>query len=501
MADILSEILSMARAPISAIADPIKMAYQRAANQQYDQNLANQQMADLGERPSISNTAISRSPNQQAILGIYDADADSSSGIKQNVSATPIRTTAEFTPASMVKTEPAITSGRELEKSSRASIDDLIGQLYAQRGEQKSTDDNLAWMNFFSKMAGSNSSSFLGAAGEGAKGLSDTMQAQEAARRERQNQIIGLDIKDQQWNREQTAKEAENASQDAERKSHMKYYDALAAQAGKSGGGRSAEFERLNNLLLDPELPPDERALIQTRLQTLARGGRDPFSTQLGKDTAESLEKSRENALLADDTLSLVGRMRKSFGEAGATGPIVGMLPNALVSTVSGTTAARQEVDSESSMALLDTAAKLKGSVSNYEDKIVGKTKPGLNIEEKTNQNMLDAMEAAALRARERPKFKETWLKMTNGDMTGEQSAWNKFVHDTSFIDVEGKKRPENLKLLRENENVWEAYLPNGSAKKMVVPKSTVPDGYKLIGTSGGKKVYQLPDGSHKMEQ
>lgn len=148
------------------------------------------------------------------------------------ISSPQTMTTATEIPAAfntVVATPPSADastpiSGRAMEGKSRSSIDDLISGLYGQQKQNDAKDSNLAWMQFFSKMGSNGGSSFLSNATAGASALSDTMMAQEAARRANNTALVGADIKSQEWNREQADKEAENASQAQLRTAQAKYY-------------------------------------------------------------------------------------------------------------------------------------------------------------------------------------------------------------------------------------------------------------------------------------
>lgn len=221
----------------------------------------------------------------------------------------------------------------------------------------------------------------------------------------------------------------------------------LGAFAAK-GGARGTEFERLSQKIQDGTATPQETQ----RLQTIARGGKDTFTAETQKNSAKEVNKLREQAGQADTLLGAIDATRKSL-DGMTTGPIVGY---AQAFTPQG-----QFANSSISKLVLDSAALLKGSVSNYEDQIVQKTKPMLTNYPNANENILSVMNAQARRARARTNFMEEWANRSGGNLQGSERAWQKFTEENHIIGDLDKKTGV-IPINENNIDNWQSYLNGG---------------------------------------
>lgn len=239
MGDLLTDMINMARP------DPAAIAYKEA-------------LASVPNRPgALAPPRASDAQTSDAVTAMVGPGYLDSSA---NVPAAFLSTQNSSAPT-MPETAP-LTSGRVMEGKSRQSIDDILSGLYQSQKQQEGKDDNLAWMQFFSKMASSPSSSFLGAAGAGASALSDTMQSQEAARRQSATALGLADIKSQELQKEQALKETEAASKSQLEAAQAKFYASGGAQANR----------------IIPVIDPDTNEITYRRAGEAMSGGFKPVS-------------------------------------------------------------------------------------------------------------------------------------------------------------------------------------------------------------------------------
>jgi hypothetical protein len=242
------------------------------------------------------------------------------------------------------------------------------------------------------------------------------------------------------------------------------------------GTGRGTEFERLQDEREDPNITPERLRLIDKRLATIARGGKDAYDTKIDQENAELVSQGRKDAEEAQGILQSNKTLRQMLKKAGPTGPWVDILPDTVVAAVTdATTGDRQAARSKATASVLEQAKLLKGSVSNYEDQLIQKSAVGLGMDEDAWDAVLTAQDASALRKRERGKFREAYARQTGGDLTGELDAWDRFVADTTVINEDNSVNDVNLKKLMSG-NAWMDYLPSGESEPAARGSDTAPN-------------------------
>lgn len=102
-----------------------------------------------------------------------------------------------------------------------------------------------------------------------------------------------------------------------------------------------------------------------------------------------------------------------------------------------------------------------KGAISNREMDLFGQATPGMSMSDAGAQNVINGMEAGAIRAREKPKFFEAWRKK-NGTLDGADAAWDSFVETTPIIIPDGQG---GFTVNKSNAIAWQRFLdPNAAA-------------------------------------
>lgn len=90
--------------------------------------------------------------------------------------------------------------------------------------------------------------------------------------------------------------------------------------------------------------------------------------------------------------------------------------------------------------------------------------------------------------------------------MEGPQSDADRMSYEKAAADVGNRSKPTGdriaaLQIVEGLQNKYAGIVKPSTASIPAQNAAQAPQGSVVIGTSGGKKVYQLPDGSHAMEQ
>ena len=190
------------------------------------------------------------------------------------------------------------TSGSKMEAESKNSIDNIMQTLLADRVKDKQNDRNMQWMSFFSKLASSTNPSALGALGEGASSLTETMGKQAPLSRAADRDIAVAQIAQERWNKEQEMKQAENMSEAALRRAQANYYGS-AAKLGGIAPSDVREWEYFSKL----KTPEEKEAYMELKRRGAKEAGDIKLSEKTNEGIAENFTLKRKAA--EDANLSL----------------------------------------------------------------------------------------------------------------------------------------------------------------------------------------------------
>lgn len=225
--------------------------------------------------------------------------------------------------------------------------------------------------------------------------------------------------------------------------------------------GRGTEFERLTAALNDPTATEEQRALIQQRLSTIARGGMDPeqraFNTILGKTRGgefADLESVQADIDITKSQLDLLDNAVAELG-TGMQGKIVGQIP--------AFSTAAQIIESDAIKEALRYVNQTKGAVSDREMAMFRSAAIGRDKNIEFNKNMISIARAILQRKEEQAQFFQEW-RGKYGSTNGAYEAFKRYAEENPIFEISGT----NIRF-------------NGS----VVPKKTTPSG---VGMSEDKQ-------------
>lgn len=195
----------------------------------------------------------------------------------------------------------------------------------------------------------------------------------------------------------------------------------------------------------------------------------DPIETAMRKEefkadskTMAELEKSGN---VARDTLDDINRLRNARKAVGYEGgfftgarTFLGKnLPDGIgVVGIPGIPSQEEagraeEVESIATNLQLKFTEKTKGAISNREMELFGRATPGMSMSDAGAENVMDAFEAGATKAREKPKFFEAYRR-AHGTLDGADSAWDSFVESKPVLTDDGKG---GYSVNKKNATAW----------------------------------------------
>lgn len=114
-----------------------------------------------------------------------------------------------------------------------------------------------------------------------------------------------------------------------------------------------------------------------------------------------------------------------------------------------------EQVQSLATEIQLTFTERTKGAISDREMALFGQATPGMAMSDKGAKNVMDGMEAGALRQRERSKFYDAWRKQ-HGDLSGADAAWDSFVEAKPILEPDGTGA---FRVNRKNVGAWRDFI------------------------------------------
>jgi hypothetical protein len=240
------------------------------------------------------------------------------------------------------------------------------------------------------------------------------------------------------------------------------------------GGKRFDGHGRLIASNDESKLPPGFRSDGQGGMTYIKGGPGDPEyirQTTGAKDTSgatlnreqakEAVGRVKLYKSEADTAETLLGdlgqlrEMRKGVSYEGGFFPGARARAGAIFSDGAG-----QALHSKALEIQLGFTEKTKGAITDREMATFKAATPGLDMADAAAETVMNGMEAAALRVRERSKFFEAYLNQ-NRSLAGAQEAWDTFKNEKPVITGDGKG---GFKVNRENIAAWKDYLGGGGS-------------------------------------
>jgi hypothetical protein len=205
---------------------------------------------------------------------------------------------------------------------------------------------------------------------------------------------------------------------------------------------------------------PDAYKVVDGRLVQLTAEGpqdvtperprtklQDRIDQEQFKADVKSVDRYIQDADSANDLLNKLGRLKIARDQTGREGPISNILPSY--------SAEAQQVDSASTEIQLEFTKQTKGAITEREMSLFAGATPGWQMTDEAAGPVIQAMELAAQRTKEKAAFYDAWLR-THSSLNGAQNAWNAFMNDKPIIQ---KDQSGRLQLAPENLGAWQAYL------------------------------------------
>lgn len=173
------------------------------------------------------------------------------------------------------------------------------------------------------------------------------------------------------------------------------------------------------------------------------------------KAAVKRVEEMKDSYGDAENMIGSLQNLRAARAEEGWEGPVLNMLPNLSSSA--------QRVNSIAEDVRLNMTQKTKGAISDSEMRIFGLATPGMGMDDDAADKVMEGMELAAERVKEKAKFHDMWLG-TYGNLDGSLTAWSQFTRERPVISQNPKTGV--FVTNRENLSAWEPYLDPKATKK-----------------------------------
>lgn len=173
----------------------------------------------------------------------------------------------------------------------------------------------------------------------------------------------------------------------------------------------------------------------------------DRIDQEQFKSDVKTVDRYVEGADNANDLLNKLGRLKIARDRTTREGPLSNMLPSYSPEA--------QAVDSASTEIQLEFTKQTKGAITEREMSLFAGATPGWQMTDAAAGPVIQAMELAAERTKEKAAFYDAWLR-THQSLKGAQNAWNAFIEDKPIIQQDANGR---LQLAPENLGSWQDYL------------------------------------------
>lgn len=202
-------------------------------------------------------------------------------------------------------------------------------------------------------------------------------------------------------------------------------------------------------------------------------GGAAPsgFDKDLQKQSLDVIKEYRENARNAETTIGLLDQLERARGNIDYEGYPLADLWARFQSVVMGE-GGGEDVRSAAAKIQLGFTKDTKGAISDREMSLFELATPGLKMGDAGAKRVITAMRATAKRAVERNKFYQQWAKINQGDLTGADDAWDRYIEENPVV-----QQNENGDLFVNERNItnWQGYLPGGRRARGVQYRDRQP--------------------------
>jgi hypothetical protein len=203
----------------------------------------------------------------------------------------------------------------------------------------------------------------------------------------------------------------------------------------------------------------------------------DRLETEQFKNDVKTVDRYITDADSSGDLLNKIGRLKIARDQTTREGPVSAMLPSYSPEA--------QQVDSASTEIQLEFTKQTKGAITEREMSLFKGATPGWQMTDAAAGPVLQAMELAAERTKEKAAFFDAWLR-THQSLKGAQSSWNAFIEDKPIIQ---KDQSGKLQLAPENLGAWQDYLAGKQASGGMDGTALQGRGTKPLIDQGGFKV------------